>query len=68
MLNPTFDLFRLHELPFSHFNFPRWQAWLALVAIGLLVGLDPTMRQAAPDMPAMPLWAALAFGVVLVTG
>lgn len=66
MLIPALSLFRLHELPFSHFTFPRWQAWLALVAIGLLVGLDPAMRQASPDMPAMPLWAALAFSVVLI--
>lgn len=66
MFKPAFDIFRLHELPFSHFTFPRWQAWLALVAIGLWVGLDPAMRQASPDMPAMPLWAGPAFSVVLI--
>ena len=55
MLKSALNLFILRELPWSDFNFPRWQAWAVIVAIGLLVGLDPAMRHGTPDMPAMSL-------------
>lgn len=62
MIKSTLNLFILRELPWSDFNFPRWQAWAVIVAIGLLVGLDPAMRV---DMP-MPLWTAVLFGVLML--
>ena len=62
MLQSAIKLFTLRELPWSDFNFPRWQAWAVIVAIGLLVGLDPAMRV---DMP-MPLWTAMLFGVLML--
>ena len=66
MLTSALSLFLLHKLPFARFDFPRWQAWAALIVIGLLVGLDPSMRAGTPEMPGMPLPVALVFGVVMV--
>lgn len=69
MLKSAISLFLLRELPFSHFDFPRWQAILGISLIGLLVGLDPSLRTPPldlPDMAAPPLWAALLLGLVLV--
>jgi hypothetical protein len=66
MLTSALSLFLLRELPFARFNFPRWQAWAALIVIGLLVGLDPSMRTGTPEMPGMPLPVALVFGVVML--
>ena len=59
------NLFVLRELPFSRFNFPRWQAVLSVSTIGLLVGLDPSFRAAPPGVSAPPLWLALLAGLVL---
>ena len=61
---PALSLFILRELPFSRFDFPRWQSVLDISLIGLLVGLDPSMRAAPPDMPAPPLWLAVVMGLV----
>lgn len=62
MLHSAVKLFILRKLPWSDFNFSRWQAWAVIVAIGMLAGLDPAMRV---DMP-MPLWAAVLFGVLML--
>jgi len=52
----SLSLFILRELPFSRFDFPRWQSVLAISLIGLLVGLYPSFRAAPTDMLAPPLW------------
>lgn len=64
MFQTAFPLFRLRELPFSRFDFPRWQSLLAIWLIGLLIGLDPSLRAAPPDMPAPPLWLAVIMGLL----
>jgi hypothetical protein len=64
VFKPALSLFLLRELPFSHFDFPRWQALLAISLIGLLIGLDPSFRAAPPDMPVPPLGLAVGMGVV----
>jgi hypothetical protein len=66
MIPSAFSLFLLRELPFSRFDFPRWQAWLAVAFIGALTGLDPAMRAGTPEMPGLPLWAAVLAGVLLI--
>jgi hypothetical protein len=53
MISSSFSLFLLRDLPFARFDFPRWQAWAALIVIGLLVGLDPSMRAGTPEMPGI---------------
>lgn len=60
---PAFSLFLLRELPFSRFDFPRWQSVLAISLIGLLVGLDPSLRTVPPEAPVPPLWLALGLGL-----
>lgn len=65
MFQTAFPLFLLRGLPFSHFDFPRWQSVLAVTLIGVLIGLDPSLGS-APDMPAVPLWLTLG-GAVLST-
>ncbi len=65
MISPSFSLFLLRELPFARFDFPRWQAVLAVSLIGLLVGADPSLRAAPPELPAPPLWFALLLGLVM---
>jgi hypothetical protein len=65
MLKPAFALFTLQELPFSRFDFPRWQSALAICLIGVLIGLDPALRNSADGMPAMPVFAAALFGVIV---
>lgn len=64
MLKSAFALFTLQELPFSRFDFPRWQGALAICLIGLLIGLDPAMRNGANGAPALPLPAALLLGLL----
>lgn len=64
MLKSAFALFTLQELPFSRFDFPRWQAALAVSLIGVLIGLDPAMRNGSNGAPAMPLAAALLLGLI----
>lgn len=64
--NSAISLFLLRELPFDRFAFPRWQAWLAMAFIGALTGLDPTMRAGTPEMPGLPLWAAVLAGMLLI--
>lgn len=66
MLASALSLFLLRELPFSRFDFPRWQALLAVTLIGILVGIDPGLRAGAPEMPGMPLWLAIPFMVLSV--
>lgn len=63
MLQSAFSLFLLRELPFSRFDFPRWQSVLAVTLIGVLIGLDPKLWPES-DMPAVPLWLTLALTIV----
>jgi len=63
MISSSFSLFLLRDLPFSRFDFPRWQSVLAITLIGLLIGLDPNLWS-APDMPAVPMWLSLCVGVL----
>jgi len=64
VVKTALSLFLLRELPFSRFDFPRWQAVLAISLIGVLIGFDPSARAAPPDMPAPPLWLAVVLGFV----
>ena len=64
MLQHALSLFLLREPPFSRFDFPRWQAVLAVTLIGVLVALDPALRAGTPEMPGMPLWLAIPFMVL----
>lgn len=64
MLQTSFSLFLLRKLPFSRFDFPRWQSVLAISLIGLLIGLDPSLRDTPPDMVVPPLWLAVGMGLV----
>jgi len=57
----AFNLFVLRELPWSAFDFPRWQSVLLITVIGLLMGLDPFMQV---SMPA-PLVVLLLFGMMI---
>lgn len=63
MIQPALSLFVLRALPFSRFDFPRWQALLAVSIIGVLVGLDPSFRAAPPGEPAPPMWAGVLIGL-----
>lgn len=66
MIAASLSLFLLRELPFSRFDFPRWQAVLAITLIGVLTGFDPAMRAGTPEMPGMPLSMTLPFAVLSV--
>jgi hypothetical protein len=66
MIPSALSLFLLRELPFSRFDFPRWQALAAITQIGVLAGLDPSLRAGTPQMPGLPPWAAVSFMVLLV--
>lgn len=63
MIEAAFELFTLKKLPFTRFDFPRWQSWLVIIVIGALAGLDPSMRESVPNMPIL---LAIAFGVLLI--
>ncbi len=62
MIIQSFGIFILREHPFSRFDFPRWQSVLAVTLIGLLVGLDPSLRNVPPNMFAPPLWLTVGVG------
>lgn len=64
MIHSSFSLFFLRQLSFERFSFPRWQSWLAITLIGLLIGLDPSLRAVPPEMPVPPLWLALGTAVL----
>lgn len=64
MLKPAFQLFILRPQPFAAFDFPRWQAVLAVSLIGVLVGLDPSLAATPPGLPAPPLWMAAVAGLL----
>lgn len=66
MLGNALSLFTLHRLPLDRFTFPRWQSVLAITVIGLLVGFDPNMRVAAPELPPLPLSAVMPVALSLV--
>jgi len=67
MLMPAFRVFALRELPFDDYRFPRWQFALAILALGVIIGLDPSLRAQRPGMPGMPFSVALTYGVVSTT-
>lgn len=54
MLGASIQLFFLRELPFRYFDFPRWQAVLAISLLGLLASLDPSLLVAPPGMRPPP--------------
>lgn len=64
MLKSAFPLFLLNKIPFSRFDFPRWQLVLVISLIGLLIGFDPSLRDTPPDMPEPPLWLAVTMGLL----
>jgi hypothetical protein len=37
-----------------------------MALIGALTGLDPAMRAGTPEMPGLPLWAAVLVGMLLI--
>ncbi|MCW8207352.1 hypothetical protein D8B24_09885 [Verminephrobacter aporrectodeae subsp. tuberculatae] len=63
MIPTAFSLFALRELPFSRADFPRWQSVLAISLIGVLAGLDPSLRAVV-----QPLWLAVFVGLALLWG
>lgn len=65
MISSALSLFLLRELPFTHFDFPRWQSVLAITLIGVLVGLDPALRAGMPELPGPPLWLAIPMMVLV---
>jgi len=66
IFKPARDLFLLRQLSFDAVAFSRWQSIIAISLIGLLTGFDPSMRASDPDMPPMPLTAALMLGLLSV--
>ncbi|MCW5222971.1 hypothetical protein D5041_04985 [Verminephrobacter aporrectodeae subsp. tuberculatae] len=60
MIPTAFSLFALRELPFTRADFPRWQSVLAISLIGVLAGLDPSLRAVV-----QPLWLAVFVGQAL---
>lgn len=63
MLNAIIKpLFLKENITWDDFSYPPVLAWLLLVVLGVLVGLDPNMSAQMP----LPLWLAVAFGVVLM--
>lgn len=67
MLLPALHVFTLRELPFKDYAFPRWQSAIAILALGLVIGLDPSLRIQRPGFPGMPLGIALAYGIISTT-
>lgn len=65
MFPTAFPLFFSRKLPFSRFDFPRWQSVLAVTLIGVLIGLDPSLWSGS-GMPVVPLWLTLS-GTLLST-
>jgi hypothetical protein len=64
MLKTSLSLFFLQAQPFSCFEFPRWQAVVAVSLIGVLVGLDPSLA-ATPEIAKPPLWLAAVLGSLM---
>lgn len=64
MLRVATDAFILKSQPLTHFDFPRWQAVVAISLIGALVGLDPALRDVPIGMPALPVGWGLALGLL----
>jgi hypothetical protein len=62
MLRSAFNLFFLRGLSWSSFNFPRWQALLAITLIGILVGFYPDLT----GMPAKSFGITVPFSLLLV--
>ncbi|MCW5222970.1 hypothetical protein D5041_04975 [Verminephrobacter aporrectodeae subsp. tuberculatae] len=61
MIPTAFSLFALRELPFSRSDFPRWQSVLGISFVGVLTGLDPSLR-------AQSLWLAVFMGLTILWG
>ncbi len=55
-------MFLKENITWDDFSYPPVLAWLLLLALGILVGLDPNLTAGMP----LPMWLAVAFGVVLM--
>lgn len=64
MLKLSLCLFTLKDVALQSFSFSRWKSILAITLIGVLTGLDPAMRVGTPEMPGMPLFAAVLVGIL----
>jgi hypothetical protein len=68
MIQAAIPLFLLQQMPWSRFEFPRWQAWASLVLTTLLGTLSIPMRAGWPYLAAMPVRTlAIAAACSLVT-
>jgi len=65
MLKTSLALFFLRAQPFSCFEFPRWQAVVAVSLVGVLVGLDPSLAAKPPEIAKPPLWLAAVLGSLM---
>ena len=66
MLKVAFDLFLLREHPIEHFAYTKRISWLIVTLIGVLAGLNPSLRAGGPGMPGMPLFVAIPFGILFI--
>lgn len=64
MLMPALRLFALREIPFDEYRFPRWQSAVAILVLGIVIGLDPSLRTPRPGILAMPFAVAVAYGIL----
>ncbi|GIZ54128.1 hypothetical protein [Noviherbaspirillum aridicola] len=64
MLMPALRLFALRGISFDEYRFPRWQSAVAILVLGIVIGLDPSLRTPRPGVLPMPFAVALAYGVV----
>lgn len=51
-----------NDITWSDFNYPLLYAWLIVIALGILTGLDPQLQQ---DLPA-PLPLLILFGILVM--
>lgn len=66
VIQTSISAFLLREQPFERFRFARWQSALAITLLGILAGLGPQGMPSpeVPELPVLPLWGRLAFGVL----
>lgn len=66
MLNIALSLFALRKPTWSAFDFPRWQSALVITLIGVLTGLDPSLRAGTAELAGMPWMLAMLYAVFAV--